>query len=257
MMKKAHSLLFTTAFLLLLFCQTPWAGSTPAVEHPGESEIVVLLHGLGRSNLAMWLLAQRIENAGYHVERIGYSSLNVTPQEILEEVTSQIDSCCAHHQKPVHYVGHSLGGLLIRAYLQEKRPDNIGRVVLMGTPNQGTPIVDAFRDKWWMKFLGPTTSALGTENDSFPGSLEAPFYPVGVIAGVANTRRNDAWLPGPDDGLVTVEATKLEGMSDFIVIRTGHSFMRYDQEVARQTVSFLRDGRFSRQQGESRVPGGH
>jgi hypothetical protein len=78
-----------------------------------------------------------------------------------------------------------------------------------------------------------------------------------VIAGVANTRRNDAWLPGPDDGLVTVEATKLEGMSDFIVIRTGHSFMRYDQEVARQTVSFLRDGRFSRQQGESRVPGGH
>ena len=67
----------------------------------------------------MWLLAKRIEDAGYHVKRIGYSSLNVTPQEILEEVTGQIDSCCAHYQKPVHYVGHSLGGLLIRAYLQE------------------------------------------------------------------------------------------------------------------------------------------
>ena len=205
----------------------------------------------------MWLLAKRIEDAGYHVKRIGYSSLNVTPQEILEEVTGQIESCCAHYQKPVHYVGHSLGGLLIRAYLQEKRPENIGRVVLMGTPNQGTPIVDAFRDKWWMKFLGPTTSALGTENDSFPGSLGAPFYPVGVIAGVANSRHNDAWLPGADDGLVTVEATKLEGMSDFIVIRTGHSFMRYDQEVARQAVAFLRDGRFSRQQEEGRMPEGH
>ncbi len=241
--------------VLLLTCQAGVAGpELPREELASDREIVVLLHGLGRNNMAMWLLAQRLEDAGFHVERIGYSSLNVSPGEILEEVGSQIDSCCSRHHKTVHYVGHSLGGLLIRAYLQERRPPNLGRVVLMGTPNQGTPIVDRFRDQWWMELLGPTTNALGTDSDSFPNSLEPPWYPVGVIAGVTNRGNNEPWLPGADDGLVTVEATRLEGMSDFIVLRTGHTFMRYDPEVARQTISFLNDGSFVQEEEKGEQP---
>ena len=249
-MRSFLPLLWTIVFLFLVACDTGVAAPDVAPEEANEREMVVLLHGLGRSNTAMWLLAHRLENAGFQVQRVGYSSLDVSPEEILDEVGPQIDHCCAKYPGTVHYVGHSLGGLLIRAYLQDRRPENLGRVVLMGTPNQGTPIVDRFRDIWWMKLLGPTANALGTGNDSFPNTLEPPWYPVGVIAGIAKRVNNEFFLPGEDDGLVTVEATRLDGMSDFIVIRTGHAFMRYDQEVARQTVAFLKEGRFSRQQEE-------
>ncbi len=257
-MRTIRALFRILAGIMLLTCQTGAAGQDLPSEQASDREVVVLLHGLARNNMSMWLLAHRLEEAGFHVERIGYSSLKASPLEILEEVSSQIDTCCSSHHETVHYVGHSLGGLLIRAYLQERRPDNLGRVVLMGTPNQGTPIVDRFRDHWWMKLLGPTTNALGTDSESFPNSLEPPWYPVGVIAGVANRGNNDPWLPGADDGLVTVEATRLEGMSDFIVIRTGHTFMRYDRDVARQTINFLNEGEFSREQEERPLlPDGH
>ena len=139
-----------------------------------------------------------------------------------------------------------MGGLLIRAYLAERRVDNLGRVVLMGTPNQGTEVVDQFRDKWWMKMMGPMANALGSDSNSFPSTLKPPYYPVGVIAGVRERGNNEHLIPGKDDGLVSVESTKLEGMSDFIVLETSHSGMRYNKSVAKQTVNFLRKGRFIR-----------
>lgn len=214
---------------------------------PADKELVVLLHGLGGSNAAMWLIAARLEDAGYHVHRVGYDSLDRTMGEIVAEVSGQIDVCCADHEQTVHFVGNSMGGLLIRAYLQGKQLENLGRVVLMGTSNQGTQVVDHFRDKWWMKIVGPAANALGTDNNSFPASIDAPYYPVGVIAGVSESNMNEAYLPGEDDGLIAVEATKLEGMTDFIIVKTSHSMMRYNPEVAEQAVHFLQQGKFSKQ----------
>lgn len=238
---------FTLIFILLLGCTTTVAQYESIESEVGNKEIVVLLHGLGRSNMAMWKLASTLEDAGFYVQRVGYSSLNQTPEHILADISTQIDACCTKHKNAVHFVGHSLGGLLIRAYLQDKSVQNLGRVVLMGTPNQGTAIVDNFRDKWWMQFAGPTALALGTDKDSFPNSLKDPYYPVGVIAGETEWD-NDEFLPGKDDGLVSVESTKLKnGMTDFIVIETGHSMMRYNDEVAKQTIMFLTNGRFSRE----------
>jgi hypothetical protein len=210
----------------------------------GEREMVVLLHGLGRSNTAMWLLARRLENAGFLVERVGYSSLRQSPEEIIAEVSSQIRGCCADHAPRLHFVGHSLGGLVIRAYLQDNPVAHLGRVVLIGTPNQGTPLVDRFQDHCLFALLGPTTGSLGTDGESLPHRLTTPHYPVGVIAGVVDRPLNDSLLPGPDDGLVPVESTKLEGMSDFVVVESGHSALRYDEEVANQVIAFLRRGKF-------------
>ena len=209
-----------------------------------QRELVVLMHGLGRSNSAMWLLASRLEKAGYEVHRVGYSSLNKTPQQITENITKQINDCCNNGERKVNFVGHSLGGLLIRAYLQDNQVSELGRVVLIGTPNQGTPVVDHYRESWWMDWLGPTTAALGTGQQGLAATLNRPYYPVGVIAGNKEKPGHEHILPGKDDGLVTVESTRLEGMSDFIVLNTSHSYMRYDEDVARQTVSFLRTGRF-------------
>ncbi len=219
-------------------------GQPPGTSLSVQPDTVLLLHGLGRSNTAMWLLASRLEDEGFLVERIGYDSLTRAPREILDDISGKIAACCLNRGRKLHFVGHSLGGLLIRAYLDDNPVTNLGRVVLIGTPNQGTAVVDRFRDSWWMQLLGPTTLALGTDEESFPNSLEPPYYPVGVIAGKRGLGLNDIFLPGEDDGLVTVDATKLEKMTDFVVVNSGHAYMRYSGEVATQTAAFLKSGRF-------------
>lgn len=207
--------------------------------------LVVLLHGLGRSPGAMWLLAQRLEKGGFAVERIGYGSLTRSPGEIIADVNAQIDACCADHPQPVHFVGHSLGGLLIRAYLEQGGPSQLGRVVLIGTPNRGAELVDRYRDNCLFPLLGPMTAALGTDPASLPSRLTAPDYPVGIIAGVTRDGVQDTRIAGPDDGLVSIESTKLPGMCDFVIVEVGHSKMRYDPDVAHQTIVFLRHGHFA------------
>lgn len=234
------------AGLSLLIALQTWSGETVwrSKAVASERNVVVLLHGLGRSKSAMWLLAHRMESAGYQVERFGYQSLRSTPEQILTNLKSKVSDCCASLKKKVHFVGHSLGGLIVRAYLAKNKPPNLARVVLLGTPNSGAHLVDLYGDKWWFKLLGPTAQSLGTGRDSLPGSLPAPDYPVGVIAAIANRFSNDHILPGDDDGLVSVESTKLERMTDFVVVQTGHSAMRYSRPVADQVVSFLKNGRF-------------
>lgn len=212
-----------------------------------EKEKVVLLHGFGRDKSAMWLLASRIEEGGFDVVQIGYDSLGAPPEEITRSVAEQIETCCGDSQSQVHFVGHSLGGLIIRAYLAEERRVNRGRVVLIATPNSGTPLVDDYRDTWLMDLAGPTARALGTDPESFPNSLPAPDYPVGVIAGVRQAGiEEDDRMPGVDDGVVPVESAKLEGMTDFVIVRSSHSLMRYSRSVAKQTLTFLRSGTFDR-----------
>lgn len=221
------------------------AESTPAADDQATRDTVVLLHGLWRSRTAMWLMAHRLENAGFQVERIGYDSTHQTPEQILDSVAAQIDACCKALPHTVHFVGHSLGGLIIRAYLAENAVRQRGRVVLIGTPNKGTPLVDAFQDSWWLALAGPTARALGTDPGSFPKSLPPPEYPVGVIAGLSENGLAQHFLADSSDGLVPVESTKLAGMVDFIVVKSGHSTMRYSEEVARQTIAFLRRGHFT------------
>jgi len=220
------------------------AESPPAAEDQATQDTVVLLHGLWRSRTAMWLMSHRLENAGFQVQNIGYDSTHETPEQILNSVAAQIDACCKALPHTVHFVGHSLGGLIIRAYLADNAVRRQGRVVLIGTPNKGTPLVDAFQDSWWLALAGPTARALGTGPDSFPKSLPPPEYPVGVIAGLSENGLAQHLLADSSDGMVPVESTKLVGMVDFILVESGHSSMRYSEEVARQTISFLRRGRF-------------
>lgn len=192
----------------------------------------------------MWRLGDRIEEAGFRVVPVGYDSVNESLAEILRQVGQQVSACCDGGRGRLHFVGHSLGGLVIRAYLKEHRNGMLGRVVLIGTPNQGTPLVDRFREAWWLKLLGEPALSLGTDPGSFPNTLPPPDYPVGVIAGEDEGADNEEILPGADDGLVPVESTKVAGMADFIVVKTSHWGLRHDKEVAGQTVHFLREGRF-------------
>jgi len=192
----------------------------------------------------MWLLSSRLQDAGYSVERIGYTSLNKDPDQIIDNITNQINSSINNHSAKIHFVGHSLGGLLIRAYLDSVKVTNLGHVVLIGTPNNGTAFVDKYRDRWWLKMFGGTTLSLGTSDGDFPKKIADPYYPVGIIAGKSESIDNDKIIPGDDDGIVTVESTKLAGMTDFIVIETSHMMLRYNEDVAIQTIEFLINGKF-------------
>ncbi len=229
----------------VIICTFFWyfPGILHSAEPTEKPDFVFLFHGLGRTKSAMWWLDLRLENAGFEVKKIGYHSLIDSPEEIKVDITEQVLSNMPDMDRTVHFVGHSLGGLLIRAFLDENNVENLGRVVLIGTPNQGTAVVDKYRDKWWMKIFGPTPRALGTDSTSFPFTIADPYYPVGIIAGIANWK-NDSILPGKDDGVVPVESTKLNGMTDLITVKSGHTRLKWDKDVAEQTIEFLREGKF-------------
>lgn len=231
---------------LLLFSSTNISANDSKAElNSTAKETVVVIHGLGRSNMAMWRLAAKLENAGYEVHRVGYRSFNTTSDEVIASVSQQINDCCKDQNKPVNFVGHSLGGLLIRAYLQNNNVKQLGRVVMIGTPNNGSGIADRFKDHCLIDLV-PIAAALGTDETSLPNRLAPPYYPVGIIAGTLKNEFNDKDLPGRDDGLVSVESTKLKGMTDFIEVESGHSMLRYNNQVAEQTIQFLKTGRFNK-----------
>jgi len=233
-------------FLLIL------AGGCSLQNQHDSTEQVVLLHGLGRTGTAMFLLQKRIRDAGFATHSIEYASLQEPPDVILEKVSEQIKLCCQEDSRPVHFVAHSLGGLIVRAYLDQKPLENLGRVVLLGTPNQGSELVDIYGDSWLFKIIGPTARLLGTDDNSFPNRIGPPYYPLGIIAGTSSFNPiTDDHLPGPDDGLVSVRSTKIDGMTDFLLVDTSHSMMRYNEAVANETIHFLKKGRFSQSPPDS------
>ena len=212
------------------------------------AEKVVLLHGLGRSEAAMLLMKSALTDAGFDVYSIGYPSTNKTPDELLKVVRKEINTCCESSSETVHYVGHSLGGLLIRAHLGQNKPENLGRVVVLGTPNGGSELADVDEQEplpsRLLEFAGPTAKALSTGPDGFPASLPAPDYPIAVIAGTRDNPVSNKWLPRPNDGMVSVESARLDGMTDFISLDLGHWELRSDPKVTKQVVAFLLNGKF-------------
>ena len=232
-------ILLSIFFFVLLNCSY-------FVKAPSNKEVVILLHGFGRSKSAMWKLENRLEDSGYFVKRIGYSSLTKSIDEIQNETFKKIDKFLIGTKTKIHFVGHSFGGLLIRAYLDKREIQNLGQVIFMGTPNKGTEIVDYYQDRWWFSLGGPTAPLLGTKNSTFLKSLKNPYYTLGIIAGNKENKDYESILKGRDDGLVRVESTKIEGMTDFIILPVSHTMMRYNKEVATQTIHFLKHTKFKR-----------
>lgn len=224
--------------LLLALC------ATPAI----AQECVVLLHGLGRSSWSMELLAARLEDAGFAVIVPGYAS-RAAPIETLAQVVGEArERCREQGHSPVHFVGHSLGGILVRVWLQQGVPADVGRLVMLAPPNGGSEIADRARDAWWYRrATGVAGQELGTAPGSLPNRLAPLPIDIGIIAGTVSFEPwFSAWLPGPDDGKVAVARTRLAGMRDFLTVAHGHTFIMNGRDVARQTIAFLRAGRFAR-----------
>jgi triacylglycerol lipase len=227
-------------FAILLLCfASPSIAQTPAC--------VVLLHGLARTSASMEKMAQALTDAGYHTVNAAYPSRTKSFDELaLEIIPAALESC--GEASPVHFVTHSMGGILVRAYFSAHELPQLGRVVMLSPPSQGSEAVDKLKDfPGFALFTGKAGEVLGTDANSVPLQLGAVDYPVGIITGDRSLNLILSLLiPGCDDGKVSVERAKLDGMADFLVLHHTHAFIMRSDEVIEQTRYFLENGHFYR-----------
>jgi hypothetical protein len=220
---------------------------TQLVRVADSRECVVLLHGLNRSWRAMKPMAESLQLAGYSTANVDYPSQSGPIEEIAPvAVGLGLEECRASAAETIHFVTHSLGGILLR-YEHKRSPiKDLGRVVMLGPPNQGSELIDKTVD--WPGFdslSGAAGRQLGTGDDSMPLQLGPVDFELGVIAGTGTINiLASAMLPDTDDGKVTVARTKVAGMDDFLVVGNSHRYITRSAVVVRNTESFLRTGHF-------------
>lgn len=202
-------------------------------------------------------LADHLSAAGYRVRNIGYPSRTAHFDDLVQHMRTEIEPCALDFAGKVHFVTHSLGGIVLRAYLQDHRPENLGRIVMLAPPNHGSELVDVLAGfPPFHAFYGPVAAELGTDPGSLPNRLGPADFELGIIAGNKSINPIGSWLiPGPDDGAVSVASARLEGMTDFLVLPVTHFFIMADKTVAAETLHFLRHGRFSHAPHQQTSPG--
>ncbi len=231
---------FAIAALILSFTWTEanvWANDT----------CVIILHGLGRTKWSMYLMERSLRKAGYMVWNESYPSTDETIADLAKDHLSKgLVYCNENNASQVHFVTHSMGGILLRQYFQTHPAPKSSRAVMLASPNQGSEIVDVLKDYWiFSASTGPAGQQLGTEENSLPKQLAPIALHIGIIAGESSS---DPWfsplISGSDDGKVSVESTKLEEMADFFVVDSGHTFIMNNRSVIEQSIYFLKHGKF-------------
>ncbi|CAO4165561.1 esterase/lipase family protein [Methylorubrum extorquens] len=210
------------------------------------TEGVLLLHGIARRAASLRPLERRLTRAGYVTLNLDYPARRLGLADIAELIAPTV-AAFGEDVTRLHIVTHSMGGLVARVLLARRRPDNLGRVVMLGPPNGGSEIADALhRFAAYCRFFGPAGAELGTERGAAQARLFGRVdYPLGIIAGSRSLYPlASLLLPRPNDGRVTVARTRLDGMTDHIVLPAAHPTMMWNRRLAAETLHFLREGRF-------------
>jgi len=214
-----------------------------------ESEAIILLHGLARTSRSMNKAAKLLATYGYKIINVDYPSRKNNIEILaLDSIAPALKQCASKDILKIHFLTHSLGGILIRYYLSTRNIDNLGRVVMLAPPNQGSEVVDKLAG--WPVFNlmnGPAGRQMNTDKSSLPHTLGAVNYPVGIIAGDKSLNPLlSFFFPEANDGKVSVSRTQVQGMKDFIVMPYSHTFIMQRVAVIEQALHFIQQGCFAK-----------
>jgi len=208
---------------------------------------VVLLHGIGRDKRILREMEIYLTQLGYHVYNDSYLSTRYPIETLAEIVHRRVQAACPDARRVIHFVTHSMGGLIARLIIAHHRPIQLGRVVMIAPPHQGSPVVDFFkRFAFYRRRFGPAGSQIGTDENSIIHQLPPIDFELGVIAGNVSQDKLFSWwlLSGENDGKITVESTKVAGMKDHLVLPVAHAPLARQAETCQQTAYFLKHGCF-------------
>jgi pimeloyl-ACP methyl ester carboxylesterase len=216
---------------------------------PMSGSAVVLLHGIIRSSKSMRKMRAPFEEAGYTVFSFDYPSTQADIPSAAEYLHSVLESL--EGIREINFVVHSMGGLVVRAYLKEHEDKRIKRMVMLGVPNLGANLADRVQKVGLYRLVfGPAGQQLVSAPNGLIASLPAPEFEFAIIAGARGTLNGfNPLIPGDDDGTVTVNSTRLPGAADFITVSCLHSFLMGDDDAIDCSVRFIRSGRL-RKEGE-------
>ncbi len=248
-MLKSTALTFS-AFIFIFAC-TPLPSITQT-QFP-KNEYVVLLHGLARSDSSMGKMQKALIEQGYGTCNVTYPSRHHSIEKLTQNyVLPKIQECLPDKDAKLSFVTHSMGGIIVRNLLNKEKFKNLSAVVMLSPPNQGSEIVDALGDYWLFELInGPAGKELGTGKTSTPNRLGPAKFKLGIITGSSSINPLlSLIIPGEDDGKVSTEHAKLQGMSEFLVVPASHPFIMKDNEVIQQTLFFLEHYRFRHKQDE-------
>jgi pimeloyl-ACP methyl ester carboxylesterase len=203
------------------------------------TESIVLVHGLWMKGQEMYLLRRRLQRAGYRVCRFSYRSV----ASDLGENAARLNAFLQQVEgDTVHFVAHSLGGLVVRRLFHDFPAQRPGRIVTLGTPHSGSYVADRMsRNTLFRRLLGRSLMPLTGELPPWPGGRDLGSIAGTLSAGVGWLVRG---LPRPNDGTVAVAETRLDGMTDHLLIHASHMALLFSKEAALQTTYFLQHGRF-------------
>lgn len=209
------------------------------------AECVILLHGLARTHRSMNKMAKYLDRKGYIVFNVGYPSTKYPIETLAQKTISQAIDNCPSNTK-INFVTHSMGGILLRQYLQDNTIEKLARIVMLGPPNKGSELVDKFHQFSLFRHInGPAGKQLGTSHSGFIKRLRPIQIDVGIIAGSRSLNPLlSSLIPEDNDGKVSVHSTKLVEMSDHITLPVSHSFMMNNSIVIEQTLYFLKNGHY-------------
>ena len=211
-----------------------------------HASCVILLHGLARTSSSMTAIEERLLEQGYGVINDGYLSRDASIEELAEIAIAPAIQKCNDYDE-INFVTHSLGGILVRQYLSRHEIPKLKHVVMLGPPNQGSEVVDKLNKVPGFQFInGDAGLQLGTGELSVQNKLGPANFDVGIIAGTQSINLIlSTFIPGVDDGKVSIESTKLEGMNDHIEMATTHTFMMKNEKVLEQVTHYLSNGKFT------------
>jgi pimeloyl-ACP methyl ester carboxylesterase len=230
---------------------------------PLQKTAVITLHGLGRTRNALrGLAASLVEDGEWSSINVSYASTRKSVADHASALKQIVENLEGVEQ--IHLVGHSLGNIVIRHYLADRRLDEesgkavklpmVGRVVMLAPPNHGSAVARILKDlKLFQWILGTTGQELGGAWDQLQPRLATP-EDFGIIAGSLRDGGANPLIPGDDDLVVGVEETKLAGARDFLVVPASHTFIMNDREAQRAVLSFLRSGYFRSEEERQTLP---